>query len=462
VPPQRIENGVIRFDVLLARIVGFQVRGDAGKSERMIEAYLQEIRKQPVFNLFEAERYLLLARDIPGLDVRMTLRPAGTAAGEVIGDVQLLRTPIELDANIQNSGSKEAGRFAGLAQLRLNGLLGAGDRTIVGGYSTADFEEQTVIQIGQEFRIGREGLTIAGDFTHAWTRPTIDPAIDLRTRTLVASLQARYPIVRRQTRNLFGSLGFDAINQRTRFNTLPLTRDRLRVLYGRLDFDAIDELSLGTAKGYSPAEPRWRAAGSIELRQGLGIFGASKSCGAGAVACGQPGTTPPSRLAADTTAFLVRAGGLVETRPVPAFAISVSPRIQYARRPLLSYEEFSAGNFTVGRGYDPGTLIGDSGAGIVTELRLGSLVPNSARDAAFQAYVFMDSAWVWNRDRIAGTTDPQRLVSTGAGLRVVQGNRVNLDVAGAVPLKRAGLQTERGDLRLLVNLSVRLLPWKRR
>lgn len=461
VPPQRIENGAVRFDVLLAKLVDFQVRGNAGRSEGKIASYLAAIREQPVFNILEAERYLLLARDLPGFDVRLTLRPAGTVPGEVIGEVQVVHTPVELEANIQNYGSREVGRFGGLAQMRLNGLLGAGDRTTIGGYATADFEEQRVVQFGQELRIGREGLTFIGDFTYAWTRPDIDPRISLRSRTLVASIEARYPLIRRQVTNLFAGAGLDLINQRTRFNGVPLTRDKLRVAFARLDADIIDSQSLGNAKGYSPAEPRWRVGGGVELRHGIGIFDASEGCGPGLTACAGPGVVPPSRLEADPTAFVARASAFAETRPTPGVTISVAPRAQYSKRPLLSYEEFSAGNFTVGRGYDPGTIIGDSGVAVATELRFGSLIPQSNRATAFQAYGFMDTAWVWNRDRAVPVNDPQRLVSAGAGLRMAYGDRINLDITGAVPLKRAGLQAQRGDARLLVNLSFKLLPGRR-
>jgi hemolysin activation/secretion protein len=463
VPPQRIENGIVRFDVLMAKVVDFQVRGNAGRSEKLIAGYLQAIKDQPVFNIVEAERYLLLARDIPGYDVRLTLRPAGTAPGEVIGEVQVVYTPIEVEANVQNYGSRDVGRFGGLAQVRINGLFGAGDRTTIGGFSTADFKEQQVIQLGQEFRLGREGLTLVGDFTYAWTHPDIGPGINLRSHTLVGSLEARYPVIRRQAKNLFLSGGFDLIDQTTRFNTIPLTEDKLRVIFARLDFDSIDANSIASTNGYSASEPRWRLGGSLELRQGIGIFGASNGCGPTLAACSLPGVTPPSRVEGDPTAFVARAAAYAEFRPIPNIAFSLSPRAQYSPKALFSYEEFSTGNFTVGRGYDPGSLIGDSGVGLASEVRVGSLVPRSIKSTAFQAYGFFDAAWVWNKDTaFPPINDPQKLYSAGGGVRMAYGDRINLDLGAAFPLKRVGTQTERGDVRVLLNLSVKLLPWRRR
>jgi hypothetical protein len=55
-----------------------------------------------VFNRFEAERWLLLARDVPGHDLRLILKPAGTGAGEMLAEVSLERTPVVLDLSVQN------------------------------------------------------------------------------------------------------------------------------------------------------------------------------------------------------------------------------------------------------------------------------------------------------------------------------------------------------------------------
>ncbi|CAN5280361.1 POTRA domain-containing protein [soil metagenome] len=464
VPPQRIENGVVKFDVLMAKLVGFQVRGDAGKSEPLIQKYLTAIQEQPVFNILTAERYLLLARDLPGFDVRMTLRPAGTAPGEVIGEIQVVRTPVELDVNIQNLGSHEVGRFGGVAQLRLNGLFGMGDRTTLGIFSTADFKEQQVLQASEEIRVGREGLTLGADFNYAWTNPTI-PNFTLRSRTLVTTLRARYPLIRRQSYNLFLSGGFDFINQTSRLigptGALPLSRDRLRVGYARLDYQAIDPASIAGTTGYSISEPRWAIGGSLEVRQGVDVFKASPDCRANPVACTTSGTTPPSRLIADPTAFVVRGSANATFRPFPIISFSLQPRAQYAPHSLLSYEQFSAGNYTIGRGFDPGTLLGDSGVGLRGEATVGSMVPHSRKDLALQGYGFIDAAWAWSHDNGPGVRDPEKLQSAGGGVRAAFGDRFQVDAGVAVPFRAAGLQTRRGDTRFLISFTAKLLPWGR-
>ena len=470
VPPQRIENGTVKFDVLLAKLVDFQVRGNVGKAEGLIAGYLSAIKEQPVFNIVEAERYLLLARDIPGYDVRLTLRPAGTVPGEVIGEVLVVYTPVEAEFNAQNYGSKDVGRFGGLAQVHFNGLLGIGDRTTIGGFSTADFKEQQVLRLGEEVRVGKDGLTLIGGFTYAWTHPSLGPTIDLRSRTLVGTFEARYPLIRRQAKNLYLSGGLELINQRSSILGTLITRDRIRVGFARLDFDSIDPESIVSTLGYSASEPRWRIGGSFEVRQGFSILNASKDCGLNFVRCSPVSLSRPD---GDPTAFVMRASGYGEYRPIPELGFTLSPRAQYAPHALLSYEEFSAGNFTVGRGYDPGTIVGNSGLGLASEVKYGSLVPQSATAFAWQAYLFGDAAWVWNektsQTRAQVGVNPQKLFSAGGGVRIAYGDRINLDVGAAFPLRRAGLNAAnpgipapRGDVRILMNLTIRLLPWTRR
>ena len=453
VPAQKIENGVVRLDVLMAKLVGIQVRGDAGKSERLIASYLDHLKGSEAFNQRDAERYLLLARDLPGFDVRLTLRPAGTVPGEVIGEVTFVRQPFTIDANIQNYGARSVGRFGGLVRAEAYDFLGFGDRLSLGFFTTADFDEQQVVQGGYEFRLGGEGLTVASRVTYAWTHPDIGGGIDLASHTLVASGEVRYPFIRRQSVNLRGAAGFDLIDQDVRVGANRLSRDRLRVAFVRGEYELVDPASVLGARGYSVSEPRWRFAGALELRHGLSIFDASDRCGTGSCVGG------PSRAEGDPTAAVFRVTAAGEFRPVPNIAFVLSPSAQYSHRALLSYEEYSGGNYTVGRGYDPGSIIGDSGVGIQAEVRVGHLSPNSLNDLAFQPYVFVDAAWVWNRDSAFDGLDPQRLVSAGAGVRAAYGARARIDMTVAVPLERAGFATRRGDARFLVSLTTKLWPW---
>lgn len=461
--PQRIPpGGVLKFDVLMAKLVRIEVRGDAGPSERQIVRYLEPLTNQSVFNAIEAERSMLLARDLPGYDVRLTLRPAGTVPGEVIGQVSVDYQRFEVEANVQNLGSPDTGRFGGLIGVKLNGLTGLGDQTTLSVYNTFDFSEQTILQAGHSFAIGSEGLRFSADVTYAWTSPALTPPAPIKSKTLVAAFDVSYPLIRRQYRNLVASGGFELVDQHVKFGPVALTTDQLRILYARMDFDQADPASFASQAGYSAAEPRWRYGGNVELRHGISAFGGSRSCGANFINC-LPPFTPLSRIEADPTAFVARAQTYFEIRPVSNVTFALETRGQYSNKPLASYEEFSAGNYTIGRGYEAGTLLGDSGIGARAEVRLFKLRPKSSNDFAFQPFGFFDAAQIWNKDRFAApyADNRQTLYSAGGGVNAAWGNRAILSVMAAVPLNTAGLQATKGDVRLLMSLTAKLIPWRR-
>src|SRR3546814_7672880 len=98
----------------MAKLVGVRVRGDAGRAERTNAGYLERLTEEEVFNRYDAERYLLLAGDLPGYDVRLALRSAEAGPGEVIGEDAVIRHPGQLGLNGKHFGSKEPGRWGGL------------------------------------------------------------------------------------------------------------------------------------------------------------------------------------------------------------------------------------------------------------------------------------------------------------------------------------------------------------
>ncbi len=456
VPEQRIADGVIRFRVLMAHLTQIRVRGDAGGAERIIAGYLEKLTTDEVFNKFQAERYLLLASDIPGYTVRLTLRPAGTVPGEVIGDVTVQHMPVYIDANIQNSGSELLGPWGGLVRAQFSGLTGFGDRTTLSAFTTSDFKEQQTLQVGHDFRVGSEGLTISDLFTYAWARPSIEGGANVRANTLLNTFEVGYPFLRKLTRTLRGSAGMDFVNQDVDLDSIHVTRDRLRVAYARLGGDALsDDFS---RKWTSLSEPFWRLGALLEVRKGLSIFGASDYCGPTGSRCLGLGHVPPSRIEGRATAVVVRSSFFGEVRPVRDLTLALNVRSQLAWKPLLSFEEYSAGNYTIGRGYDPGTLIGDRGFGTQAEIRFGSRIQKSPKRPAIEGYAFWDYARISNLDRLTILDQSNHVNSVGAGARIGFG-RFALDAALAIPLTRVGLFNEKPDPRFLVSLTSRLWPW---
>lgn len=454
VPEQKIADGTVRFTVLMAHLTEVRVRGDASGAERIIAGYLNQLTKQPVFNRYYAERYLLLASDLPGYTVRLTLRPAGTTPGDVVGDVTVQRTPAYVDFNVQNGGSQALGPWGGVVRAQAFGLTGLGDQTSISVFSTADLHEQQTVQLAHSFHLGPEGLSLSDSFTYAWARPSV-PNAHVLANTLLNTFEADYPLLRTQAETIRGSAGMDLVNQDVKFNGIRLSRDRLRVGYIGLGIDTA-ATNFPDIR-YSAIEPPWRLSVQVQLRKGMNILGAT-DCGHLSANCLGPGEVPPTRLDGNPEATVLRYSAYGEYRPIPHLTFSLGARAQTASAPLLSFEQFAAGNYTVGRGYDPGSLLGDEGFGTQAEIRIGSRVPQSLKRAAVEGYGFWDHAFVRDRGKTVIVPGSDHLDSVGGGARV-NFDRFALDAALAVPLTRIGLDNKRPGVRFLVSLTTRLFPW---
>jgi hemolysin activation/secretion protein len=269
-------------------------------------------------------------------------------------------------------------------------------------------------------------------------------------------MELGYPIVRRESETVRGSIGMDVVNQDVWLNQVALTRDRLRVAFLRLGIDAVAS-NIGLQ--FSKAEPPWHFTGQLEVRQGIDGLGATHDCGPLGINCLGVGKVAPSRLEGQADATVLRLTSYGEYRPIPKVTFALGLRAQYSGKALLSFEDFSAGNYTVGRGYDPGALLGDRGWGTQLELRYGSRVPVSATRPAIEGYVFWDHAEVSHLASAIIVTQRECLNSVGWGARVNR-NRFVLDAGLAIPLTHVGPINRKPDPRFLISLTTRLWPWK--
>lgn len=460
IPPQRLENGELRLEVITARITEVRVRGDVGPYAGTLESRIQQLKALTPLREQDAERVLLLAGEIPGLNVELSLSPAGRVPGDVIGDLSVQYSPFSVLANVQNFGSRQLGRETAFVRAEAYGLTGAADLTYVGASTTFDFEEQKVLQIGHLAGLGSDGVTLGASFLYAWSRPDLG-LLDLRSESLIGRLELAAPVIRSVRENFSTSTGFEIIEQRTRVfagdngdaddaddEGVPLNRDKLRVLFTRAEYGQRD-LLFGGEEAYS-------YGAFLELRQGLGIFNATKP-----EEVSEEGFTP-SRFEGDSRAFVARGGLDGAIRVNSRFSLAAIARGQWADRPLLNFEEFSIGNLTIGRGYDPGANSADRAVALRGEVRANILPPQTARLFDLEAFAFYDSVWIWNLDPNA-IEDDRRLGSWGGGLRAQLPNQIFAEVMYAHPEDKALLvpNARRAPDRLLVSLTFQFLPGRR-
>jgi hemolysin activation/secretion protein len=443
IPQQRIENGRLQLSVIEAHVVSVQVHGDAGPAQDKVETYLDRLRGMRPFDIRKAQRYLLLASDLPGVRVSASLRPAAEGSGAVDLIVFVSRKPVDAVANVQNEGSYALGPGGGVTRVDFNGFTRFGERTSLVAYSTLDNAEQRVFELLSEGRLGGDGLTVRGSGSYGLSAPGGDLApLRLEGRSLVVDGTLSYPLIRARRRNLNLAVGFDLIDQTTAFSQGGLlNEDHLRVFFAHAD-----------------ADQRW---GKIADWFPAGLFGANMDVRRGIDGLGSsvPGEAYLSRIGGRPDSFVVRGDAHLEL----AFLDKLNGRFvfsgQYSGTPLLAYEQFAVGNLTIGRGYDPSALTGDEGAAGSVELHAGPFAPPTAWKApiglSVSAFGFYDVAAVFAR--AVGGTD-RTVHSAGAGLDFELTPRAKLDVTYAYPFdKTSEFSLTPPSPRLLVSLTTSFL-----
>jgi len=438
IPEQRIAGGALMLEVIEAHVVNVRVRGDVGPVQEAIERYAEKLRGMKPFDMAKAQRYLLLASDVPGVRVRAAVRPSTSGErGAVDIDLTVTREAPSVFANATNTGSRSVGRWGGLVRGEFGGYTSYGESTSLTLFHTLDSNEQWLVQLAESARFGSEGLVVRGALTYGESRPgDVLKPLDLKSESRVGNLEAAYPLVRSRNRNLNLAGGLDIVDQKTSAGGIGrLSRDELRVLYARADGDYRTEVA---------GRPTL-LSGGITLRKGLSILGGSDE-----------GEVFLTRAFAKPDAWAVKAQGGADIAFAERLTGMFRGQAQYSSSTLLPYEQMSLGGLTVGRGYDPAAVLGDKGVSGAFEVRYGPLALHPKVQAA--PYAFFDAGYVANNN-VSGTGSEKdrTLKSVGAGVIFRLFGRANLEVTYAHPLDatRPG-GPRRGD-RVLIQLTASLL-----
>lgn len=433
IPAQTIDDGAVTLEVIEARIVNVAVRGDPGPAGPAVERYAQKLRGMAPFDVNRVQRYILLASDIPGLKVRASVRPnLSGERGAVDLDLSVQRDPQDLIVNVQNLQSKATGRWGGLARGDFNAMTAYGEQTSLVFYRTVFHNEQWVVQGLEEARFGGEGFVLRTAFAYGESHPgDVLKGLGLKSKSIVATIEGEYPLIRSRRKNLSVTAGLEVVDQDTRLGGggARLINDDLRNLYFEVKGDQ-------TAYwGYHPIVLR----GAAGVRRGIEGFGATEE-----------GDPLLSRAAARPGAWAIYGEASLYTVITPQLSFLARAEGQYANQPLAAYQEYAVGSLTIGRGYDPAYVSGDSAMAASLELRGGPFQPKAGW--AVSPYGFFDIARVTNRDPGASA---ETVKSIGVGFQAPVRERWVLDVSYARPLDRRAIDRKKPPGRLLVNLTAR-------
>lgn len=434
-PPQAARDGRLRILVLEGYISDFHIQGDVGPVESRLRSYLDHLLQERPLRLATLERYLLLAKDLPGVTVNGVLRPAPDEVGAAQLIVTAERKRFEGLALVDNIGSTFTGEWEIAGSVSSNSATAYGEQiTLTGLLSdpaegiSNDSENQKVLQLGGSFRPDDKGTYVNLLASYGDSNPGgLISQFEFDSTKLLVSAVAGYPYIRSRSRNVFGEIGFDYIDSDTDvFGGIKFSRDRLRVLH---------------FSGLTDFRDRWRGANfaSLSLRQGLPIFGASES-----------GDEFLSRADGNGDFTSIRAAYTRLQPLVDHFGVFATVEGQYAFNSVLSDEEFDVGGVRFGRGYDPKELSGDSGIGFTGEIQYTRPADTEYLDR-YQVFGFYDFGNVWQR----GIDASASLASAGAGVRAWFARDASVALQVAKPLTRDSQRADDSkDAQVLFRASI--------
>jgi hemolysin activation/secretion protein len=426
---QEIEDGIVHFDVVEGRVTDLTVLGTNPTARRQATAALEPLVNRTPLSVRDVNRDYQLARDVPGLSIAGTLR-RGSQPGGMDLVVQAKRDEWRTYFNVNDLYADPVGPWGFLVGVDHFGASEHGDQTSLQVYSSVPFGRQVLVRGSESVRLDSVGTTVGVSALWGQANPEGNLApLALATDVVTLRVEVSRPLWKQPDASLLLDLALEGSDQRTKvFSSFGLSDDKLRDL----------SLSLAGEKSSSFG----RIAATAELHQNIDILGASHA-----------GDSNLSRLGANPEATILRAGMEGETAAFQGVRLAMRLDTQYSGSALTAPDQYSAGNLTIGRGYQPGSALGDSAVAGSFEIRLGPADVGHGLKA--QPFLFVDVVRMWNHGSAPFTE--RTLDSFGGGVRFQMAGKLHMDLLVAAPHRPAlGLGDRTPGPTVLVNFTVGL------
>jgi hemolysin activation/secretion protein len=428
VPPQDIQDGRIRIQLIEGGIAEVALKGD-GAEQFGIRPLLDPVLAEHPSRLMTLERQLLLINGRPGVRIVDTaLEEIGGPTGRFRLTVYLKTWHIYTSSGLDNLGSSSVGPWQTYATAAFNSYLVAGD-TLALNLSTVanDPRELAFSRLSYDAPLDLDGARIGASALYSEVLPGDDRRLTNDT-TKTEAFELHGSIVplqsQRSSLTLSVSAGFSNVFERDVFG--PIYNDYIRTISLTSDYRLQDGLG---GENYF----------TTTYRQGLDIFGASHL-----------GDDLLSRDGASANFSVLDLWFTRYQTLSNAWSVKLAAASQIASGPLFTSQQFYLGGAAFGRGYGSAEISGDNGLAGSFELRFDQKL-NFRYLTGYQLYGFVDAGAAWNDG--FSLNDGLALTSAGGGVRLFMWDDLRADIGVAFPLSYRAPDNERRSARLLFSLS---------
>lgn len=418
-----VEGGVrLRVRVTEGYISSVKLDGTAGSVDTLIYAFLEHLVGVRPARLSQVERYALLAQNLPGVSMRVILRPAKDEPGAVELVAKVDRDAVSGLFQDDNRGPHYAGPDEMLVGASANSFTSLGERTSVLIYNTPFNTEQLFGQASIEGFVGSDGLKVKayGGYGTAFPGDAL-ALLGYKGITTLAGVSADYPVIRTRPLSLSVTGALDLsdnnislIGSNGQYQTASIDNLRIARVGGTLDVQD-DVLGPGLA-GANDA--------TVTVHKGLPILGATSDSAA-----------LPARPGEQNDFWKVTAE-LVRLQDIAAWdkyslALKLAFAGQWTPDILPPTEKFFLGGNQYGRGFYSGEVTGDSVAAGTVELQLNDSyhfdIFTQSFNVALQYYGFGDIGQTF--ENALGDIN-QHVESAGIGVRANLTPKISVQLEG--------------------------------
>ena len=427
IPEQQVRDGIVRLEVVEARVERTRVRDAKYTSPAWVVAQVPSVAQGTVPNFKDFERELAALNRTGLLTATPMLRP-GRGVGELDVDLTLEdRKPWSVGVELNNNAAVNTTPLRLGLSARHNNLF---ERRHSAGIQLVTSPEDT-----SQVRLGvfNYGIPLGGpdDATLALyaVRANSDTPTSIGGITVVGKQSIfglRYIKPLREQFGLIHSLTLGVDHKQLDQADLTAQSGFSRVTY------------LPFTVGYSAIAARDKSQTQADISMGLSIRGV-----------GSEEEEFAQRRYQGSASYMQVRGDLSHEHRLDGWSVRGRVAGQYANQPLIPSEQYAIGGAATVRGYYDSEQLGDLGLLASMEARWRNFEPFES--ITFLPLAFLDVGEVRIRDPLPEQTSRFKLASVGVGFRSRLGSRssLSLDVARALT---SATFTREGDVRVHVRL----------
>jgi hemolysin activation/secretion protein len=394
-PAQSIIGGVVEIAVLEGRLGKLRIENDSAMPDAAVAARLASVEEDAPLDGGVLERSLLLLNDLPGIEVRSTLKP-GASVGTTDLDIRVgAKSPYAGAVELDNFGSRYTGDLRLGASFNAGNLAGFSDTLALRAVTGTGLSYG---RVAWQAPVGTGGTQAGAAWSSMRYRLGHDfAALEAHGTAAIGSAYIVHPFRRSRASNINGQIVYDRKHLDDDIDATAVgVRKTFDVWTSGLSGDRLDGLGGGGLVNWTLAY----TIGRLQLDPDSQVFDAA-------------GHRTQGRY--DKLSF----SAARQQRVADDWVFTAGLQAQAAGKNLDSAEKMSLGGAYGVRAYPQGEASSDDAWQVNLELRYG-FAPN------WQAGIFHDSA--------AGRLNHSPIAADGANARRLSGNGFGLTYNGAAEL----------------------------